>query len=219
MGCRVQHRVKGGKAPSLRRGALENRDTQAAWTYHNATKHSQASVRLSRHYLDWDNLPIPFKIYETLAPIPLPREFPLSGMAALEALTPAETPAGEARRPDLDALARLCFFSNGVTKRLRTFGGEMAFRAAACTGALYHIELYLVCAELPDLAAGVYHYAAHDHSLRLLRAGDFRAALIEASGDEPAVAGAPVVMIATSTFWRNACKYEPRAYLHSFLDA
>lgn len=50
----------------------------------------------------------------------------------------------------------------------------MPFRAAACTGVLYHIELYLVSGEIPSLPAGVYHYGAHDHALRRLRGGDFR---------------------------------------------
>ena len=44
----------------------------AAWAYHNATKHSLHSVRSGRHVLDWPNRPLPFKIYTTLEPIPLP---------------------------------------------------------------------------------------------------------------------------------------------------
>ena len=47
----------------------------------------------------------------------------------------------------------------------------MLFRAAACTGALYHIDLYLVCAELQDISAGVYHFSPHDFALRRLRRG------------------------------------------------
>ena len=51
-----------------------NRDVNAAWDYHNATKHSYRSVRDSQHTLDFSNYPLPFKIYETLQPIPLPRD-------------------------------------------------------------------------------------------------------------------------------------------------
>jgi SagB-type dehydrogenase family enzyme len=197
---------------------VDNRDTRAARQYHDATKHSWQSVRLSRHYLDFANQPLPYKIYETLEPIPLPREFPPAPVAALDALAGGAGGAADKAALDLATLARLCLFSNGVTKVLRTFGGELAFRAAACTGALYHIEHYLACADLADLPAGLYHYAAHDHSLRRLRAGDIRAALVAATGDEPAVAAAPVVMVQTSTFWRNAWKYQERAYRHSFWD-
>jgi SagB-type dehydrogenase family enzyme len=95
----------------------------------------------------------------------------------------------------------------------------MPFRAAACTGALFHIEEYIVCGDLPDLEAGVYHYGAHDHGLRQLRRGDFRQAFVEATGGEPHVLDAPAVMVLTSTWWRNAWKYQARAYRHAFWDS
>jgi SagB-type dehydrogenase family enzyme len=110
------------------------------------------------------------------------------------------------RELDRNMVARLCYFSNGVTKVLR----GMPFRAAACTGALYHIELYLICADLPELAAGVYHYGAHDHALRQLRSGDFRA-IVGSS--------ARASLAFTTTYWRNAWKYQARAYRHAFWDS
>ncbi|MDQ3811132.1 MAG: SagB/ThcOx family dehydrogenase [Chloroflexota bacterium] len=109
----------------------------------------------------------------------------------------------------------MCYFSNGVTRVLR----GMPFRAAACTGALYHIDLYLVCGELPGLAAGVYHYGPQDDALRLLRPGEFRGTLIEACGGQEWVARAPVSIVYTTTYWRNAWKYQERAYRHAFWDS
>ena len=50
----------------------DNQDSDAALHYHNATKHSYASVRNNQHSLDFNNQPIPFKIYPTLEPSPLP---------------------------------------------------------------------------------------------------------------------------------------------------
>jgi SagB-type dehydrogenase family enzyme len=151
--------------------------------------------------LDWPNQPLPFKIYTSLEPLELSRTFDVSS-----------PPTGEINR---DALARLAYFSNGVTRVLH----GTPFRAAACTGALFHVELYVVTSDLPGLAAGVYHYAAHDNALRLLRSGDFRARLIDASGHEPSVAQAPLVFVHTSTWWRNAWKYQARAYRHAFWDS
>src|SRR3954447_25326137 len=151
---------------------MSNADTRAAWAYHDATKHSPESVRASRHVLEWSNQPLPFKIYTTLDPIPLPRELAPSAAPALDAIAGrVEVPAGE-RVPGRAAIARLCYYANGITKILNRPGGGMPLRAAACTGALYHVELYVVCGDLPDLAAGVYHYGAHDHALRQLRQGD-----------------------------------------------
>jgi SagB-type dehydrogenase family enzyme len=189
-----------------------------AWTYHEATKHSPASVRASQRELDWPNQPLPFKIYTALEPIPLPRDFAPSEVPVLEAIA-GRVPIDTQRQVDLALLARLCYYSNGVTRILGLPSMNMAFRAAACTGALYHIELYLVCGKLPDLEAGVYHYSAHDHSLRCLRTGDFRAMLIEASGGDGAMLEARAIAVCTSTFWRNAWKYQARAYRHSFWDS
>ena len=64
----------------------ENLNVEAAWTYHNGTKHSHQSVRSSRHSLDFSNQPIPFKFYKTLEPIPLPRELTTVTMPALGAI-------------------------------------------------------------------------------------------------------------------------------------
>lgn len=163
--------------------------------------------------------PFPYKIYTDLNPIPLPRDFPETNLPALNALQATGASSGENAIPDLDAVARLCLRANGLLKRWRSAAGkEIEFRAAGCTGARYHLELYLVCGELPGLAAGVYHYAAHDHSLRLLRGGDYRSAAIEATGGEPAIANAPVVAVWTSTFWRNAWRYQARTYRHVYWD-
>ncbi len=190
-----------------------NRDLEAAWSYHNRTKHSYESVRTSTHFLDWANQPRPFKIYPTLQPLLLPRELPQTGVAALSALARGQV-AREEAAPDLERLAHLLYFSAGITRRRAFPGGEIFFRAAACTGALYEIELYVVCADLLGLAAGIYHFSVADFALRPLRAGDYRGLLAQATGGEPAIAHAPAVIICTGTYWRNAWKYRERTYRH-----
>ena len=170
-----------------------NRDVEAAWEYHEGTKHSFQSVHSSQHFLDFENKPLPFKIYTGLEPISLPQGLEPSGVPALEALAAsAAEPEGD-RLPDLKLLARLLHYAAGITKRMRYSQGEMLFRAASCTGALYHIDLYLVCGDLPDLEAGVYHFGVHDFALRQLRRGDFRGELVRAAAGESAVALARAV--------------------------
>src|SRR5262245_14337946 len=197
---------------------MKNRDLQATWAYHNATKHSYESIRTNRHYLDWENQPIPFKIYSELEPIALPKQLSSSGMAALEAISILDISAKDQAIPSIQTLAEILFLSAGITKRRSYPGGEILFRAAACTGALYHIDLYLACGDLPDLAAGVYHFGPHDFALRQLRAGDYRQVLVQASGRESAIANAPVIIVCASTYWRNAWKYQSRAYRHCYWD-
>jgi SagB-type dehydrogenase family enzyme len=197
---------------------MRNRELQATWNYHNGTKHSYDSIRSTSHYLDWDNQPIPFKIYSNLEPIPLPEDLRASKMTALEAISTIDVPAGNEVVPSLQTLAEILFLSAGITKRRSYPGGEILFRAAACTGALYHIDLYLVCGDLQNLHAGVYHFSPHDFALRRLRAGDYREILTQASGRELAIVHAPAVIVCASTYWRNAWKYQSRAYRHCYWD-
>src|SRR5438067_9548937 len=191
----------------------DNRNSEAAWAYHEATKHSYLSIRANPHFLDWANQPLPFKIYPTLERLRLPGEVRPSGIAALSAIAksiPAETVAV----PDLGPVAQLLYLSAGITRQRKYPGGEIYFRAAACTGALYEVELYLVCGDLANLEAGLYHFAPAEFGLRRLRVGDYRAVLVEATAAEPAIAHAPVVIACTCIYWRNAWKYQARTYRH-----
>lgn len=196
-----------------------NRDLSAAGTYHNGTKHSLQSIRNNPHSLDWDNQPLAFKIYSSLEPIPLPSDLLPVRTPTLAAIAATRGISGKESVPDIRTLATALFLSAGITKRRSYPGGELFFRAAACTGALYHIDLYLVCGDLPGLAAGVYHFGPHDFSLRCLRIGDYRGLLTQASSQEQAVMHAPVTIVCTSTYWRNAWKYQARTYRHCFWDA
>ena len=199
--------------------AMTNRDHAAMWAYHEGTKHSIASLRRSPHGLDWEIMPLPFKVYPTLEPIQLPRDFASSERPAIHAIADAGTIAGAGPGLDLARLAHLFYFTAGVLRRRRSHpGGDVYFRAQACTGNLHHIDLYLICGALPELAAGVYHFSPHDFALRQLRAGDYRAAVVAATGGETAVARVPAVIACTSTFWRNAWKYQARTYRHCFWD-
>jgi SagB-type dehydrogenase family enzyme len=194
-----------------------NSNTEAAWNYHEATKHSYISVRTNPHSLDFANQPLPFKIYPALEPSRLPTEVRQTGVAALSAIAsrvPAPTLSHANTAPDLEAVAQLLYLSAGITRQRKYSGGEIYFRAAACTGALYEVELYLVSGDLANLQAGVYHFAPAEFGLQRLRAGDYRQVLVEATGNEPAIAHAPLTIVCTCTYWRNAWKYQARTYRH-----
>jgi SagB-type dehydrogenase family enzyme len=201
-----------------------NQNIDAAWQYHSGTKHSYAGLRMHPHTLDWENKPLLFKIYPTLEVTRLPRDFRDGAMTALSAIAAPQPDASVQAIPDLEALAQILFFSAGVTRSKKHDQGETFFRAAACTGALYEIELYLVSGDLPAkdlpggtspaLPAGVYHFGAAEFGLRLLRSGDFRQVLVEATGGDSSVVHAPLTIICTGTYWRNAWKYRSRTYRH-----
>ena len=188
----------------------------AAREYHDRTKHSHESVRAGGQYLDWANKPLPFKHYPTVAPLPLPADLPESRLPAIEALS-GRAPEGAADL-DLPGLARLLFFSAGVTRLLRADAEPLLLRAAPSAGALYPVEAYVVCGDLDGLAAGVYHFGPFEFALRRLRSGDHRGALAGAAAD-PALAASPAALVLTGIPWRTAWKYRDRGYRHLFWDS
>jgi SagB-type dehydrogenase family enzyme len=160
-------------------------------------------------------------MYESIESVPLPREWKDSGTGALEALTAIATKGAKTEHAghlDLKALAAILYYSAGITRRRQFPGGEMYFRAAACTGALYEVELYVACGPLADLDAGLYHFDPTGFALDRLRGGDWRTTLAHATGNEAAVEQAAATIICTGTYWRNAWKYQARTYRHFFWD-
>ena len=193
-------------------------DVRTILAYHEATDHSVASVRSGAHALDFTNRPRPWKLYEADLPEePLPVELTRTG-ASVDGALFDESSASASEPLTFSKLASVLQLSAGITKQLRVGGGYMYFRAAACTGALYHIDLYAIVGAIEGLPSGVYHYGVHDNALRRLRDGDQRAIALQAAGldGSPPPAG---VIVFTSTFWRNSWKYASRAYRHAFWDS
>ena len=198
---------------------MVNRDTEATWSYHNGTRHPDGRLMNPHHRYDPMRNPLLFKIYEGFDPIPLPLDAPPTNVPALSAIATDIAPADDGQIPEISMVARILHFSAGITKTLRLAWGDVPFRAAACTGALYHIELYLVCGDLPGLEAGVYHFDPSQSTLSRLRKGDYRQALVDATGNEPGVANGPAIVVYSDVFWRNAVKYQVREYRHAFWDS
>jgi len=195
---------------------MAGKELSSAMTYHEATKHSEVSIGTSAHYLDWDNKPAQFKEYKNLASVALPRNFPRPEKNSIKAIE-GETKDAGVKQIDIGLLSELLFFSAGLTRKMR-FGKEFHYmRAASATGALYPIELYVICGRIPDLEAGVYHFNPLHFSLAKLREGDYRASLDYAGSSDSL--SAPLTLAFTSLAWRNAWKYEARSYRHWFWDS
>ena len=188
---------------------MNNHERDVAHLYHESTK---------LFYLDMQRKPLAYKRYRALPPLPLPAEVSPLAVPTLEAVAATVQATGPTLVFDFTTLAGLLFFSAGRI-RTRTFegAGEVAFRAAASAGGLYPIEVYVVCGDLPGLAAGVYHFAPADFALRCLRQGDYRGALARAAGD-PTLATTPGTLVFSAIFWRSAWKYRVRSYRYCFWD-
>ncbi len=109
-----------------------NREAEAARRFHAATKYvavrdeagdeqfligTPPDVENSIWQEDWSIEPFPFKVYETLRPLLIPRDFPATSMPALEAIAHTGAELDGERVPDLAALDRIALLSNGILKR------------------------------------------------------------------------------------------------------
>ncbi len=196
-----------------------NNSIETAWHYHNGTKHPNGSLLGRFHSYNPANIPNPYKIYKDILSIDLPIQKSEKDFSALKAIS-ANIKLKEGRQiPDLNDLAKILYFSGGITKTINFPGiGDVEFRAASCTGALYHIEIYVVCQDVSGLEAGVYHFDPKEMKLRQLRKGDYRRVLVSATGNDINAEKAPVILIYTDIFTRNTVKYQTREYRHAFWD-
>ncbi|PSP73825.1 dehydrogenase, partial [Halobacteriales archaeon QH_9_66_26] len=151
--------------------------------YHERTKHSPRKLRADDFELDFSNRPRPSKAYvdlprRSLGPVTTPPDVPALEAIATATAEPGGAPGGD---PGTIDLATLCHYAAGVTKTLEVRGKTAAFRAAACTGKLYHIDLYAITGDLDGggndeggIDAGVCHYDPDTDEFHVLREGDYR---------------------------------------------
>lgn len=206
---------------------MNNKEIQHALDYHEATKHSEVSIMTSRHYLDYDNRPMPFKTYLEQPRYPLTNNFPSPDLESITSIVDVKqsansSPMQSEKSVSVMDISEILFYAAGITRVLRYSYGTYFMRAASATGALYPIELYVVCGDItPDLKAGVYHFGPADFSLTQLRTGDYRQALAStalAERENDTILTSPLSIIFSSFAWRNAWKYQARSYRHWFWD-
>ncbi len=206
---------------------MNNKEIQHALDYHEATKHSEVSIMASRHYLDYDNRPMPFKTYLEQPRYPLTNNFPSPNLESITSIVDVKqsansSPTQSEKSVSVVDISEILFFAAGITRVLRYSYGTYFMRAASATGALYPIESYVVCGDItPDLKAGVYHFGPADFSLTQLRIGDYRHALAStalAEREYDTILTSPLSIIFSSFAWRNAWKYQARSYRHWFWD-
>ncbi|MGN7471230.1 SagB family peptide dehydrogenase [Brevibacillus sp. SAFN-007a] len=167
--------------------------------------------------VNWDDAPLPYKLYGGLPTVSLPAEVALSLVD--------EQVEGE---PTMAQLGSLLYYAYGLAKISQTvfpqeeregglFPAQSYRRAIPSGGALYPNEVYLY-AKLSYMTQGVYHYDVAHHRLVLLREGDFDAYVSQSLGQRCAVHHCFGVLFLSSYFWKNAYKYDLFSYRLQALD-
>jgi SagB-type dehydrogenase family enzyme len=83
-------------------------------------------------------------------------------------------------------------------------------RTAPSAGALYPLDIYLVCGNVTGLLPGIYKYISEDHSLELVSEGDVRKDLGKAALEQDFIEVAPISLVYVAIFNRTTQKYGDR---------
>jgi SagB-type dehydrogenase family enzyme len=178
--------------------------------YHEATKHSAESLRRSQHFLDWANMPDPFRHYEGVPVLDLPADPPPLETSTLEVLRGASGRTTATDGPTF--LSQLLFHAAAISasKRVLSTGYRYALRVNPSSGNLHPTEFHFFTRGLKDWPDGLYHYRPSSHMAEQRALGNFKTM--------PAGSSASIVFVLTSIAWREAWKYQDRAYRYCLHD-
>ncbi|MEH7413929.1 SagB family peptide dehydrogenase [Neobacillus drentensis] len=169
--------------------------------------------------VDWEDAPLPYKLYRGLPEISLSGDVPLT-------LKGREAHA----EPALEELGHFLWYVYGLTQYAQTAfiedTGEKADvnyaqllrRFVPSGGALYPNELY-VYIKLEDVPTGIYHYDVAHHRLLLLREGNYDFYLSRSTGNSCDLSDCFCTVFVSTVFWKNFFKYNNFSYRLQGLDA
>jgi SagB-type dehydrogenase family enzyme len=178
--------------------------------YHELTKHSAESLQRTQHYLDWANMPNPFRHYEGVPVLDLPADPPAPQISALEVL---EGKTGNTQARDgAEFLSQLMFYSASISasKRVLSTGAIYSLRVNPSSGNLHPTEFHFCTRALVGWPDGLYHYRPSSHMAEQRAIGDFGGKLVHTPS--------PLVFVLTTIAWREAWKYRDRAYRYCLHD-
>ncbi|MHC4945991.1 MAG: SagB/ThcOx family dehydrogenase [Planctomycetota bacterium] len=170
--------------------------------YHHRTKHHLDRYARSLGYMDWNNMPDPFRYYEGAERIPLPlsekdAELPYACLYT-------DRPDGPAPL-SIKTVAAILELGLGLSAKKKLGPSEWLLRMNPSSGNLHPTESYVILPPLEGLPACIAHYNSYLHSL------EKRADLDSGAAKKLADAGGFGIVI-TSISWREAWKYGERAF-------
>ncbi|WP_459500804.1 SagB family peptide dehydrogenase [Bacillus sp. C1] len=164
--------------------------------------------------VNWEDAPLPYKLYRDLPIIPLSLEVPLTLRTQ-----------NVSTNPTLEEIGYFLWYTFGLTQVCQpsfSFNqnktANIYRRFIPSGGALYPNELY-VYMRIETIPYGIYHYDVAHHRLILLREGNFDSYLSQALGNRCDVSACFGVTFVSTMFWKNFFKYHNFSYRLQGLDA
>ncbi|HOK22779.1 MAG TPA: SagB/ThcOx family dehydrogenase [Candidatus Hydrothermia bacterium] len=92
-------------------------------------------------------------------------------------------------------------------------------RAAPSAGATYPLEIFFVAGNVEGLKQGLYRYKNKEHSLELIREGDFRKPISDRALRQDMILKAPATIVVSAVFERTRARYGTRAERYVHMEA
>ncbi len=119
----------------------------------------------------------------------------------------------------LSHLAAILRFGYGVRLPATKTGLGRALRVVPSAGALFPLEIFIHSKHVQGLDQGLYHYSPLEHSMRLLKAGDFSLELSQAVVQAHMPFQSSLMIFLAAMFERTTLKYGDRGYRFVLLEA
>ncbi|MFX1389068.1 MAG: SagB/ThcOx family dehydrogenase [Promethearchaeota archaeon] len=173
--------------------------------------------KLPRHRLDWSSKPESFKKYPSvIKTVKLPEpEFDKNIRFWNTILNRKSTRKFKNEPLTLHQINLLLFGMTGLTR----IYPHVAFRTTPSAGGLFPIEIYPIVNSVEGLDKGIYHYNILDHSLEMIKSGDFRLEISKGCLDQKIAYNAAIDFVWTAIIERSKWKYLQRCYRYIYLDA
>ncbi|MFX1380283.1 MAG: SagB/ThcOx family dehydrogenase [Promethearchaeota archaeon] len=171
---------------------------------------------LPHHQLDWLRKPQTFKSYpDALKTIRMPDPEFDKKIIFWDVILKRQSTRKFINEPiTLSQLSCLLFGMTGLTRIFPQY----AFRTVPSAGGLYPIEIYPVINIVKNLEQGIYHYNISQHSLELLKKGDYRGDITKACLDQQIAFNSAVNFVWTAVIERSKWKYLQRCYRYIYMD-
>ncbi len=186
---------------------MGNNLVQKTILYHEETKHSPYRYAKSSGFMDWENQPEPFRVFEGCPAL----GFPLSKKDSDAAYTCLyERGQNHTQEIMFNNIGAFIELSMGISAWKSFQGSSWALRMNPSSGNLHPTELYLILPPMPEMGnkGGVFHYNPYFHAL-FARAG-FDAPFWDSVRTHFNIDGFFVGL--SSIFWRESWKYGERAF-------
>ncbi|MCF7884941.1 MAG: SagB/ThcOx family dehydrogenase [Candidatus Marinimicrobia bacterium] len=113
----------------------------------------------------------------------------------------------------LEHLAQILWAAYGITQKVDSGPNYLrgGLRTAPSAGALYPLEIYVVCGDVEKLTAGIYKYNSENHTLKYIAAKDDKMSqLSKAALGQSHVKNAAANLVYSAIFERTTRKYGQR---------